>query len=122
MRFLLRLRPLAVLPAVAVLLAAPGCSSKLTEEKARAAEKRARETMQPLDQGALEQELSKETVTKVQTELTTLKEYMGPINGKLDQVTLNALESFQRRNDIRADGRFNDKTLSLLESTAKQKA
>jgi len=77
--------------------------------------------MQPLDQGALEQELSKETVTKVQTELTTLKEYMGPINGKLDQVTLNALESFQRRNDIRADGRFNDKTLSLLESTAKQK-
>ena len=121
MRFLLRLRPLAVLPAVAVLLAAPGCSSKLTEEKARAAEKRARETMQPLDQGALEQELSKETVTKVQTELTTLKEYMGPINGKLDQVTLNALESFQRRNDIRADGRFNDKTLSLLESTAKQK-
>jgi peptidoglycan hydrolase-like protein with peptidoglycan-binding domain len=121
MRFLLRLRPLAVLPAVAVLLAAPGCSSKLTEEKARAAEKRARETMQPLDQGALEQELSKEMVTKVQTELTTLKEYMGPINGKLDQVTLNALESFQRRNDIRADGRFNDKTLSLLESTSKQK-
>src|SRR4029077_13261751 len=121
MRFLLRLRLLAVLPAVAVLLAAPGCSSKLTEEKARAAEKRARETMQPLDQGALEQELSKETVSKVQTELTALKEYMGPINGKLDQVTLNALESFQRRNDIRADGRFNDKTLSLLESAAKQK-
>ena len=120
MRFFLRLRPLAVLPLVAALVV-PACSSKLTEEKARAAEKRARESIQPLDQGALEQELPKETVSKVQKELTTLKEYMGPITGKLDQVTLNAFESFQRKNDILANGRFNDKTLRLLESAANQK-
>ena len=53
-----------------------------------------------------------------QAALTVLREYMGPVNGKLDQVTLNALESFQRKNDITADGRFNEETLSLLQDTA----
>jgi peptidoglycan hydrolase-like protein with peptidoglycan-binding domain len=120
MKFPFRSRVVAFLPVLAV-LALPGCSSELAEEKARAAERRAREAIQPLDQGALEQELSKDVVSKVQTQLTTLKEYMGPINGKLDQVTLNAFESFQRKNDITADGRFDEETLRLLEAAASRK-
>jgi peptidoglycan hydrolase-like protein with peptidoglycan-binding domain len=112
----------ALLASLAALPAFSGCSSELAEEKARAAAERARDAIQPLDHGALEQKISADVVKKVQTQLTTLKEYMGPITGRLDQVTLNALESFQRKNDITPDGRFNDETLRLLDSTASRKS
>jgi peptidoglycan hydrolase-like protein with peptidoglycan-binding domain len=36
-------------------------------------------------------------------------------------VTLNAFESFQRKNDITADGRFDEETLRLLEAAASRK-
>jgi peptidoglycan hydrolase-like protein with peptidoglycan-binding domain len=118
MRLTLRFRTVASLASLAAVFAVAGCSSELAEEKARAAAERARDAIQPLDHGALEQEIAPDVVKKVQTELTKLKEYMGPISGKLDQVTLNAFESFQRKNDITANGRFEPETLRLLESSA----
>jgi peptidoglycan hydrolase-like protein with peptidoglycan-binding domain len=57
-------------------------------------------------------------VTKVQEQLTVLKEYMGPITGKLDQVTVNALGAFQRSQDITPDGRFDEETLEALDEAA----
>jgi peptidoglycan hydrolase-like protein with peptidoglycan-binding domain len=111
-------RLVAATALVAASFSAPGCSGDLAKEKARAAAERARDAIQPLDHGAMEQKVEPEQVKAVQAALTVLKEYMGPINGKLDQVTLNALESFQRKNDITADGRFNEETLTLLQQTA----
>ncbi len=104
--------------AAALAVAALSCSGDLTEEKARLAAERAREGLQPLDAGAMEQDLDAATVEKVQKQLTTLNEYMGPITGKLDPVTLNALEAFQRSHDITPDGRFNPETLDALDAAA----
>ncbi len=111
-------RLVAALVLVAAPLSISACSGDLAKEKARAAAERARDAIQPLDHGAMEQTIAPEQVKAVQASLTVLKEYMGPINGKLDQVTLNALESFQRKNDITPDGRFNEETLTLLLQTA----
>jgi peptidoglycan hydrolase-like protein with peptidoglycan-binding domain len=111
-------RLVAALALVAALFSISACSEDLAKEKARAAAERARDAIQPLDHGAMEQTIAPEQVKAVQASLTVLKEYMGPINGKLDQVTLNALESFQRKNDITADGRFNEETLTLLQQAA----
>ena len=112
------LRLVAALGLVAASLSISACSGDLSKEKARAAAERARDSIQPLDHGALEQNVAPEQVKAAQASLTVLKEYMGPINGKLDQVTLNALESFQRKNGITPDGRFNDETLTLLQQAA----
>jgi peptidoglycan hydrolase-like protein with peptidoglycan-binding domain len=111
-------RLVAALGLVAASLSVSACSGDLAKEKARAAAERARDAIQPLDHGAMEQKIAPEQVKAVQASLTVLKEYMGPVNGKLDQVTLNALESFQRKNDITPDGRFNDETLTLLQEVA----
>jgi peptidoglycan hydrolase-like protein with peptidoglycan-binding domain len=111
-------RLVAALALVAAPFSISACSEDLAKEKARAAAERARDAIQPLDHGAMEQTIAPEQVKAVQASLTVLKEYMGPINGKLDQVTLNALESFQRKNDITADGRFNEETLTLLQQAA----
>jgi peptidoglycan hydrolase-like protein with peptidoglycan-binding domain len=112
------IRLVAALALVAAPFSISACSEDLAKEKARAAAERARDAIQPLDHGAMEQTIAPEQVKAVQASLTVLKEYMGPINGKLDQVTLNALESFQRKNDITADGRFNEETLTLLQQAA----
>jgi peptidoglycan hydrolase-like protein with peptidoglycan-binding domain len=111
-------RLVAALALVAASFSVSACSGDLAKEKARAAAERARDAIQPLDHGAMEQKVDSGQVKAVQASLTVLKEYMGPINGKLDQVTLNALESFQRKNDITPDGRFNDETLTLLQQVA----
>lgn len=102
--------------AIATLTAS--CSGELSEEKARLAAEQAQAGIQPLDAGALDQDVDEATVKKVQEQLTALREYMGPIDGKLDQVTLNALEAFQRTRDIAADGRFNPETLAALDEAA----
>jgi len=111
-------RLVAALALVAAPFSISACSPDLAKEKARAAAERARDATKPLDHGAMEQTIAPEQVKAVQAALTVLKEYMGPINGKLDQVTLNALESFQRKNEITPDGRFNEETLTLLQQTA----
>lgn len=75
-----------------------------------------------IDAGALEQKLDPALVKKVQEQLAVLNEYMGPVNGKLDQVTVNAFEAFQRSNDLTPDGMFTPKVLRLLEEAAAQHA
>ena len=75
---------------VGLALAVGACSQEMAEEKARLAAEKAQEAIKPIDDGATEQDVDAETVKRVQQQLTTLKEYMGPITGKLDQVTLVA--------------------------------
>ena len=111
--------PASRLAAIALATVTFACSGDLTQEEARLAAEKAQTGLQPLDAGALSQEVSEGTVKRAQEQLTALKEYIGPINGKLDQVTLNALEAFQRAHDIVADGRFNQKTLDALNAATK---
>lgn len=93
---------------------AVACSAELNEEKARLAAGKAQQAIRPLDAGAMDQEVDQATVRRVQEQLTALREYMGPTTGKLDPVTPNALESFQRTHGITPDGRFNEETLTAL--------
>ncbi|MBM4268784.1 MAG: peptidoglycan-binding protein [Deltaproteobacteria bacterium] len=107
---------------VGLALVASACSQEMAEEKARAAAEEAQEAIKPIDDGATEQDVDAETIKKVQQQLTSLKEYMGPITGELDTVTINALEAFQRKQDITPDGRFNPETLQALDAAAPAKS
>ncbi|MEW6272416.1 MAG: peptidoglycan-binding domain-containing protein [Thermodesulfobacteriota bacterium] len=108
--------------AAAAALVALGCSVPSDEERAKAAEAKAKESLIAIDDGALEQQVDPAVVKKVQEQLTVLNEYMGPVNGKLDQVTINAFEAFQRSNELTPDGMFAPKTLRLLDEAAAAKA
>ncbi len=103
-----------------VLLASPlvGCSGEITEERGRAAAEAIKDAIKPLDHAAMDQDLPSETVKRLQQELTALKEYQGPVNGKLDTVTINALEAFQRAAGIVADGQVNEETQTNLTAAA----
>ena len=94
------------------------CTFPTDQERAKAAEESAKKSLIAIDHLALEQKFDPEQLKKIQQQLTAIHEYMGPANGKLDQVTVNAFEAFQRRNEYFPDGLFTDKQLKLLEETA----
>lgn len=85
-----------------------------TERRGREALEAVRESMPDRVAAALAQKTTPEDVTAAQKALTAVKEYMGEINGKLDSVTINAIQSFQRTHGIDDDGILNDKTKKLL--------
>ena len=100
------------------LLALAACSSESQEEMGRRAAEEAKASIQAIDAKAHEQKIAPEVVKRVQQELTTLKEYMGPIDGRLDPVTLNAFEAFQRSEGMTPDGMMSDQTLARLTEVA----
>ena len=53
---------------------------------------------------ALEQKADPAVVSEVQRNLTTINEYQGEIDGKLDSVTVNAIQAFQRTAGLKDDG------------------
>jgi peptidoglycan hydrolase-like protein with peptidoglycan-binding domain len=84
-------------------------------------ERRGRETFEKIQEAipnqvavAMAQKVTPEEVTAAQKSLTAIKEYMGEINGKLDMVTINAIQAFQRANGLEDDGLLNEKTKNLL--------
>jgi peptidoglycan hydrolase-like protein with peptidoglycan-binding domain len=101
--------------ALGAALAASACDVPTPEEKAKAAEEIAKRSMLAVDHAALEQKLDPKVVEKLQQQLAALNEYMGPVNGKLDQVTVNAYEAFQRENDMTPDGIVTEQGLRLLD-------
>jgi peptidoglycan hydrolase-like protein with peptidoglycan-binding domain len=50
-------------------------------------------------------------------------EYLGEVNGKLDSVTVNAIQAFQRSRGLRDDGLLDERTKrelrAVLESSAR---
>jgi peptidoglycan hydrolase-like protein with peptidoglycan-binding domain len=116
------LRRSAAVPLLAVALALGACHFPTEEERAKAAEANAKKSLIPIDHLALEQKIAPDRLKKIQQELTVIHEYMGAVNGKLDQVTVNSYEAFQRRNDFYPDGMFTEKQLRLLEETAAKEA
>lgn len=90
------------------------CSHKTLEERAREQAEKVIGSMGAAQNRALEQKVAPEDVTQAQQALTQVHEYMGEVNGKLDAVTVNAIESFQRTHGLKDDGILNDKTKRLL--------
>jgi peptidoglycan hydrolase-like protein with peptidoglycan-binding domain len=108
----------SLLVAFGIALACSACTFPTDQERAKAAEENAKKSLVAIDHLALEQKVEPDRVKKIQQQLTALNEYMGPANGKLDQVTVNAYEAFQRKNDFFPDGLFTDKQLKVLEEAA----
>jgi peptidoglycan hydrolase-like protein with peptidoglycan-binding domain len=94
------------------------CSIPTDEDRAKAAEESAKKSLIAIDHEALSQTIEPEKVKQIQEQLAAINEYKGEINGKLDQVTINAYEAFQRSNGIYPDGMIDDDTLRLLEQAA----
>ncbi|MBU6282350.1 peptidoglycan-binding protein [bacterium] len=109
----------ALLGAVsALLLASLGCQAADPSKAGREAAERAKAAIRAIDADAHDQKVSPDVVKRVQEQLTAIKEYQGPIDGKLDAVTLNAFEAFQRSLGLTADGMFTDKVLGKLAEAA----
>ena len=90
-------RRIAVGTALAlIVLAGIGCSRKSVEERARDQAEKIQREMVDVEAVALDQKAPADVVSEVQRNLTAINEYQGEINGKIDSVTVNAIQSFQR--------------------------
>jgi peptidoglycan hydrolase-like protein with peptidoglycan-binding domain len=69
---------------------------------------------------ALAQKVDPAVVSEVQRHLTTIKEYQGEITGKLDSVTINAIQAFQRTAGLKDDGLLSEDTRRKLAAAAGQ--
>jgi len=94
------------------------CTGKDAETRAREAEKKIKETIPDVVGAALAQTTTPEQVTRVQDQLRVLSEYLGESTGKLDAVTVSAIQAFQRTQGLKADGMLTDKTMRLLQEAA----
>jgi peptidoglycan hydrolase-like protein with peptidoglycan-binding domain len=96
------------------LLALASCSGGSREDRERQAAKEIQESLKDLDSIALEQKVEPAIVKEVQGQLAGIKEYQGEVNGKLDSVTINAIQAFQRSAGLADDGILNDATRKKL--------
>src|SRR5258708_3692891 len=83
------------------------CSNESSEQRAREAAERIKESIPDVEARALEQKVTPEQVQRAQAALTAVHEYLGEVNGKLDAVTVNAVEAFQHAHGLPADGILN---------------
>jgi peptidoglycan hydrolase-like protein with peptidoglycan-binding domain len=98
----------------------PGATSKAMEERMREIEKRMKASLPKTQEIALAQKADPAVVTKAQGQLKVLQEYLEDApSGKIDMVTVNAIEAFQRRAGLHEDGLLNEETLKRLEEAAK---
>ncbi|MCX8071658.1 MAG: peptidoglycan-binding protein [Candidatus Binatia bacterium] len=81
-----------------------------TEARAREAAEKIKESIPDVQARALSQPVTEEEVREAQLALREVKEYLGEVNGKLDAVTVNAIQAFQRSRGIRDDGILNERT------------
>jgi len=91
-----------------------GCSKESTERRAREAAEKIKESIPDVEAKALEQKVSADQVSAAQKALTAAHEYQDEVNGKLDSVTINAIEAFQRTHGLQGNGILDEKTQRLL--------
>ncbi|MGH7820395.1 MAG: peptidoglycan-binding domain-containing protein [Candidatus Binatia bacterium] len=112
---------------LACVLGALGCQSapgedqeskEAFEARMREIEQRIKDSMPKTQQIALKQKIEPERLKKVQEQLNALKEYLDEPTGKMDFVTVNAVQAFQRRMGLGDDGLLDERTLRLLEQEA----
>jgi len=98
-----------------------GCTGGNEEQRGREALEKIKESLPDVEAKALAQKVSPDTVREAQEALKASNEYLGDVNGKLDSVTVNAIEAFQRSHGLRDDGILNDKTLRALRDVLAKK-
>lgn len=108
-------RAVAALAALAV----THCSSPSEESQREIADK-IQKSLVDVEAIALEQKASPDVISEVQRNLTAIHEYQGEINGKLDSVTINAIQAFQRTAGLEDDGIITDATRTKLAEAAGQ--
>jgi peptidoglycan hydrolase-like protein with peptidoglycan-binding domain len=81
-----------------------------TAARARQAAEKIKESIPDVEAKALAQKVSEDDVRQAQQALRAAKEYLGEVDGKLDSVTVNALEAFQRTHGLKDDGILNEAT------------
>jgi peptidoglycan hydrolase-like protein with peptidoglycan-binding domain len=108
-------RPLS---AAGLALVVASCSNQTVEERARDTLEKIQGAMVDVEAVALAQQVEASVVSEVQRNLTAIHEYQGEINGKLDSVTINAIQSFQRTSGLRDDGMITDATRQKLAAAA----
>lgn len=112
-------RPVARCLVLAALLGlAAGCTGQTAEERAREAAEQIKESIPDVEAIALAQPVEASVVEEVQRQLTALHEYQGEINGKLDSVTVNAIQAFQRSVGLKDDGILDAHTREKLTEAA----
>ena len=82
-------------PLLTLLLLLTGCPQHSTEERIEAAQQQVQQSLRDSN-AALQQDIDPDVLREVQSNLKTLNEYHGDINGILDSVTVNAIQAFQR--------------------------
>lgn len=95
-------------------VAVMACSEDSVERRARDAAEKIQGSIPNQMAIALAQEATPEEIKQAQQALTAVKEYMGEINGKLDPVTINAIQAFQRTHGLDDDGILDAETKRLL--------
>lgn len=108
--------------ACAVAVGLPACSRQSVEERARATAEKIQKSMVDVEAIALEQSADPAVVAEVQRNLTALSEYQGEIDGKIDSVTVNAIQAFQRSAGLADDGIISDETRARLAEAARAKS
>ncbi|MBI3785799.1 MAG: peptidoglycan-binding protein [Deltaproteobacteria bacterium] len=106
--------------ALVIVAVAFGCNAD-PEARARQAAEKVKESIPDVEAKALAQKLSADEVHSAQQALIIAKEYLGEATGKLDSVTVNAIEAFQRSHGITDDGMLNDATKKALQAQLAQK-
>ena len=112
--------PRAAAVIVLAALAAAGCSRQSVEERARDTLEKIQAGMVDVEAIALEQKADPAVITEVQRNLTAINEYQGEVDGKLDSVTINAIQAFQRTAGVKDDGIITDATRKKLAAAAAQ--
>ena len=97
------------------------CKGRTAEERGREALNKIKESVPYVESVALEQKATPEQVTQAQEALKKASEYLGDVTGKLDAVTVNSIEAFQRSHGLRTDGILNEKTQRLLREVLAKK-
>ena len=95
-----------------------GCNGRTAETRAREAAEKIKESIPDVEAKALAQKLTPEEVKQAQEALKKVNEYLGEADGKLDSVTVNSIEAFQRAHGLRADGILDEKTRRTLQNAA----
>jgi hypothetical protein len=106
--------------ALILALAAIGCNNQTIEERARDTLERIQKGMVDVEAIALEQKADPAVISEVQRNLTAINEYQGEIDGKLDSVTINAIQSFQRTAGLKDTGIITAATREKLAAAAGQ--
>lgn len=88
------------------------------EERMRAIERRIRESMPRTRERALAQAVEPALVREAEDALRALHEFQDPPDGVIDDVTVNAIQAFERRAGLEEDGLLDEPTVRALREAA----